>query len=75
MKYKVGDYIRLGISIHVYYRIEDIKRGRYVFRHLPDGKILRATTSFVDSKGITFVRVSRTEALLFSKKRKISGSK
>ena len=66
-KYSVGDYIRVGITKFTYFRIIDIKEGRYTIKALgyKHGS-LQPTFSLIDNSNASFVKVSKIEVMLFS---------
>ena len=72
MKFRVGDYVRVGVTIFLYFRIIEVNGDNYYLKRcVPGGKVLFATSGLLRST--TFVKVNKTEVLLNSFNRRFNG--
>lgn len=69
MKYKVGDYLRLGVIHFNYYRIIGIEAGKYRLLRSGDDSSFLSIRDVVEGNSFSFKQVTKVEYLLFAKKR------
>jgi len=70
MKYKVGDYVRMGVDRFLYYKIIKINpiSKKYVLRRcIKNGKRFIVPQAFLERSTSTFKKVSEAEVILFEK--------
>jgi len=64
-KYKVGDYLRLGIDKYYYYKVIEVTDKYYVLEHNYGNGEFRSKVEIIENPYFTFKKLSKAEVLLY----------